>query len=91
MYTRSDQAAESNDGSRESVVQNSDYNTADYRSNDYDNGIYVICDPDEDNIRYVDDYLKRLGLEIVYKEDCVVVQPDEVFNDDDLDVALIDW
>ena len=34
-----------------------------------------------------------LGLEaeIEYKEECVAVQPDEVFNDDDLDVELIEW
>ena len=58
--------------------------------NDYDNGIYVICNPDEDNVKEVEDYLKRLGLEIEYKEECIVVQPDEVFNDD-LDVELIEW
>lgn len=59
--------------------------------NDYYNGIYVVCDPDEDNVKEVEDYLKRLGLEIEYKEECVIVQPEEVFNDDDLDVELIEW
>ena len=59
--------------------------------NDYHNGIYVICNPDEDNVDATEYYLKRLGLEIEYKEECVAVQPDEVFNDDDLDVELIEW
>lgn len=59
--------------------------------NDYYNGVYVVVDPDEDNVREAEDYLKRLGLDIEYKEKCIVVQPDEVFRDDDLDVELIEW
>lgn len=59
--------------------------------NDYYNGIYVVVDPDEQNVRAAEDYLKRLGLEIEYKEECIVIQPEEVFNDDDLDTELIDW
>lgn len=59
--------------------------------NDYYNGIYVVVDPDEDNVRAAEDYLRRLGLEIDFKEEVVVVQPWEVFNDDDLDVELIEW
>lgn len=59
--------------------------------NDYDNGIYVICDSKEANVKATEDYLQRLGLEIKYKEECVAVMPEEVFNDDDLDVELIDW
>lgn len=59
--------------------------------NDYDNGIYVICDSHEANVKATEDYLQRLGLVIEYKEECVVVMPEEVFNDDDLDVELIDW
>ena len=59
--------------------------------NDYYNGVYVVCDPDEDNVSAAEDYLRRLGLEVEYKEECVVIMPDEVFNDDDLDVELIDW
>jgi hypothetical protein len=57
--------------------------------NDYDNGIYVICN--NDSVEAAEDYLKRLGLVIEYKEECVVVMPEEVFNDDDLDVELIEW
>ena len=60
-------------------------------SNDYCNGIYVVCDPDEDNVSAVEDYLKRLGLTLEHKEECVIIQPDEVFRDDDLDVELIEW
>ena len=59
--------------------------------NDYYNGIYVVVDPNEDNVRATEDYLRRLGLEIDFKEEVIVVQPDEVFNDDDLDVELIEW
>lgn len=59
--------------------------------NDYYNGVYVICEPDEDNVKATEDYLRRLGLEIDFKEECVIVQPWEVFNDDDLDVELIEW
>ncbi len=59
--------------------------------NDYDNGIYVICDNDERNVKATEDYLQRLGLVIEDKEEVVIVQPEEVFNDDDLDVELIEW
>ena len=59
--------------------------------NDYDNGIYVVCNANEKNVEATQDYLQRLGLVIEYKEECVVVMPEEVFNDDDLDVELIDW
>lgn len=59
--------------------------------NDYYNGIYVVVDPDKDNVKDAEDYLRRLGLEVERKEECVVVQPNEVFNDDDLDVELIEW
>lgn len=58
-------------------------------SNDYDNGIYVVCTSKE--AKNVEDYLQRLGLVIEYKEECVVVMPEEIFNDDDLDVELIEW
>lgn len=58
--------------------------------NDYDNGIYVICDDNEDNVRAVEDYLKNLGLVIESREKVVAVLPTEVF-DDDLDTELIDW
>ena len=57
--------------------------------NDYDNGIYVVCNTK--STKATEDYLQRLGLVIEYKEECVVVMPEEVFNDDDLDVELIDW
>lgn len=57
--------------------------------NDYYNGIYVVVDPG--SVEAIEDYLRRLGLEIEHKEECVIVQPDEVFNDDDLDVELIEW
>jgi hypothetical protein len=59
--------------------------------NDYDNGIYVVCDANEKNVEATQDYLQRLGLVIEYKEECVVVMPEEVFSDDELDVELIDW
>lgn len=59
--------------------------------NDYDNGIYVVCDADVKNVEATEDYLKRLGLTIECREEVVVVMPAEVFNDDDLDVELIDW
>ena len=59
--------------------------------NDYYNGVYVVCAPDEGNVRATEDYLRRLGLEIEHKEEVVVVQPWEVYNDDDLDVELIEW
>lgn len=58
--------------------------------NDYDNGIYVVCDAHGENVKEVVDYLERLGLVIEYKEEVLVVQPEEVF-DDDLDVELIEW
>ena len=60
-------------------------------SNDYDNGIYVICNSNEKNVKSVEEYLQKLGLVIEYKEECVVVMPEEVFNDDDLDVECIGW
>lgn len=59
--------------------------------NDYYNGIYVVVDPDEQNVRAAEDYLKRLGLEVEYKEECIVIQPEEVFYDCDLDTELINW
>ena len=62
--------------------------------NDYDNGIYVVCDAEETNVKAVEDYLERLGLVIENKEEILVVKPEEVFDetdDDDLDVELIDW
>ena len=57
--------------------------------NDYDNGVYVICT--NDSAKATEDYLQRLGLAIEYKEEVVIVIPDEVLNDDDLDVELISW
>ena len=59
--------------------------------NDYYNGIYMVVDSDEENVKAAEEYLKRLGLEIDFKEEVVVVQPWEVYNDDDLDVELIEW
>lgn len=59
--------------------------------NDYHNGIYLIVEPSEENVKAAEDYLQRLGFEIECKEECIIVQPDEVFNDDDLDVELINW
>ena len=61
--------------------------------NDYDNGIYVVCDAEEENVKATEDYLQRLGLVIEYKEEVVIVMPEEVFDnsDDCLDVELIDW
>ena len=59
--------------------------------NDDDNGIYVICENTAGNVEATEDYLQRMGLVIEYKEEVVVVQPDEVFNDDDLEVVLVQW
>lgn len=57
--------------------------------NNSDNGIYVVCS--NSSVAATEDYLQSLGLVIEYKEECVTVQPDEIFNDDDLDVELIEW
>ena len=61
--------------------------------NDYDNGIYVVCDAEEENVKAVEDYLQRLGLVIEYKDDVLAILPEEVFDesDDCLDTELIDW
>ena len=59
--------------------------------NDYDNGVYVVCDAENDNVEAVTDYLKRLGLVIEYKTEIVAVMPDEIIRDDDMDTELIDW
>lgn len=59
--------------------------------NDYDNGVYVVCDAESDNVEAVIDYLERLGLVIEYKAEIVAVMPDEVIRDDDMDTELIDW
>lgn len=61
--------------------------------NDYDNGVYVICDAEEENVKAVEDYLQRLGLVIEYKNEILVVQPEEIFNENDnyMDIELIDW
>lgn len=61
--------------------------------NDYDNGIYVVCDAEEENVKAVEDYLQRLGLVIEYKDNVLAILPDEMFDnsDDCLNVELIDW
>ena len=59
--------------------------------NDSDNGIYVVCDAHEANVKAVESYLVRLGLVIEYKDEVAAIMPEEVFNDDDLKTELIDW
>lgn len=61
--------------------------------NDYGNGIYVVCDAEESNVKAVEDYLQRLGLVVEYKEEVVIVMTEEVFDKSSecLDVELIDW
>ena len=57
--------------------------------NDANNGIYVVCK--NATVKAVEEHLQKLGLVIEYKEEVVVLQPDEVFNDDDLEVVLVEW
>ena len=59
--------------------------------NDYDNGIYVVCNAEEKNVNATIDYLQQLGLLIEDKEEVIIVTPDEIFSDDDLDVELVGW
>lgn len=58
--------------------------------NDYDNGVYVICDNDEANVANVEEYLTKLGLVVKEIEDIKVVQPEEVYYDE-IETELIDW
>lgn len=59
--------------------------------NDYDNGIYVVCDADEENVKATEDYLHRLGLVTESKENVIVVRTEEIYDNsnDCLDVELI--
>lgn len=58
--------------------------------NCYDNDIYVVCESSESNVKAVEDYLQRLGFEIKRKEEVIIVQPEEVYNEE-YDTELIDW